>query len=85
MEANVQKGNVPVNEMGLPIRAAGSNRDGVTLTTDTFGQWSLTVKSALLSADCFGAVKGTVAITDSNYSKITKDGLQILGNSVGFK
>ncbi|KAI1006893.1 hypothetical protein K3495_g1328 [Podosphaera aphanis] len=80
----MQKGNVRVNEMGLPIWAAGSYGDVVILTTETFGQWILTVKSALLSADCFGVVKGTVATTDLNYSKLTKDALQILGNSVGF-
>ncbi|KAI0991284.1 hypothetical protein K3495_g16903, partial [Podosphaera aphanis] len=80
----LQKTNVRVNEIGLPIWSAGVHGDVVILTTATFGQWSLTVKSALLLADCFGVVNGSTVTTDPDYSKKIKDALQIIGNSVSF-
>ncbi|KAI0993346.1 hypothetical protein K3495_g14838 [Podosphaera aphanis] len=75
---------VRVNEIGLPIWSTGTFGDIVILSQESFGQWNLTIKSAMLTAKCFGAANGKVKNGEDGWEKIATDALHILSNSVGF-
>ncbi|KAI1000861.1 hypothetical protein K3495_g7338 [Podosphaera aphanis] len=84
MDSTTGKSNVRVNEIGLPIWSGGVYGDIVILTPDTFGWWSLSVKSALLLADCYDIVSGKANESDPKYKTTTKNALKIIANSVSF-